>query len=90
MPRKYKTSKNLDRILKKLEKKDKQLYENLINKMNEVLNSLDIGHYKNLKHSLKEYKRVHVGNFVLLFKYDRNNDFVYFTDFDHHDKIYNK
>ena len=88
MPRPYKTSKELDRILKKLQKKNKQLYENLFNKMNEVLNNPDIEHYKNLKHNLKEYKRVHIGSFVLLFKYDNQNDFVYFTDFDHHDKIY--
>ena len=37
MPRPYKTSKEFDRTLAKLEKKDKQLYENLLNKMNEVL-----------------------------------------------------
>ena len=88
MPRQYKTSKNLDRILAKLQKKDKQLYENLLNKMNEVLNSADIGHYKNLKYSLKEYKRAHVGSFVLIFKYDKQNDMIYFSDFDHHDNIY--
>ncbi len=89
MPRPYKTSKNFDRILQKLEKKDKQLCENLINKMDEILSITDIEHYKNLRGNLKEYKRIHVGSFVLLFKYDKKNDFVYFTDFDHHDKIYN-
>ena len=90
MLRSYKTSKELDRILKKLQKKDNQLYENLFNKMNEVLNNSDIEHYKNLKHNLKEYKRVHIGNFVLLFRYDKQNNLVYFTDFDHHDSIYKK
>ncbi len=88
MPRQYKTSKNLDRILVKLQKKDKTLYENLLNKIDEVINSPDIGHYKNLRYDLKECKRVHVGSFVLVFKYDKQNDFVYFDDFDHHDNIY--
>jgi len=88
MLRQYKTSKNFDRILAKLEKKDKQLYENLFNKMNEVLSCLDIEHYKNLRYDMKDFKRVQVGHFVLVFKYDKQNDMIYFADFDHHDKIY--
>ncbi|MFH0831839.1 MAG: addiction module toxin RelE [archaeon] len=90
MPRKYKTSKNFDRILAKLQKKDKQLYENLLNKMNEILNILDIEHYKNLHYDLKGKKRVHIGHFVLVFKYDKPNDLIFFDDFDNHDKIYQK
>jgi len=90
MPRQYKKSKNFDRVLDKLLKKDKQLYENLLNKMNEVLNSSDIEHYKNLRYDLKEYKRVQVGHFVLVFKYEKSSDLIFFTDFDHHDVIYKK
>ena len=90
MPRNYKTSKNFDRILIKLQKKDKQLYENLLNKMKGVLNSLDIEHYKNLRYDMKNCKRVHIGHFVLIFKYERNNDLILFDDFDHHDNIYKK
>lgn len=88
MPRPYKTSREFDRILNKLQKKDKQLYENLLNKMNEILDTVDIEHYKNLRYGLKEYKRAHVGHFVLVFRYDKQKGLVYFTDFDHHDKIY--
>jgi YafQ family addiction module toxin component len=90
MPRQFKKSKNFDRILDKLYKKDRQLYENLLNKMDEILNISDVEHYKNLRHDLKEYKRVQIGHFVLVFKYDKTNDFIYFDDFDHHDKIYKK
>lgn len=88
MPRSYKTSKELNIILTKLQKKDKQLYENLLNKMEEIINSPDIEHYKNLRYDLKEFKRAHVGHFVLAFKFDKINNLVLFTDFDHHDKIY--
>lgn len=90
MPRQYKTSKNFDRILVKLAKKDKQLYENLLNKMKEILLSLDVEHYKNLRYDLKDKKRVHIGHFVLVFKYDKQNDMIFFDDFDHHDNIYKK
>ena len=76
MPRSYKTSKNFDRIIIKLQKRDKKLYENLINKMNEVLDILDVEHYKNLKYDMKDCKRVHVGHFVLVFKYDKSKNFI--------------
>jgi YafQ family addiction module toxin component len=88
MPYNYKTSKNLDRILLKLEKKDKQLYENLLNKMDEIINSSDIEHYKNLRYDLKDSKRAHIGHFVLVFQFNRGTNTVYFDDFDHHDNIY--
>jgi len=90
MSRPYKTSKELDRILIKLQKKDKQLYENLLNKMEEIRDSADVEHYKNLRYDLKEFKRAHVGHFVLVFKFDKMNNLVLFSDFDHHDNIYKK
>ena len=37
---------------------------------------------------MKESKRVHIGHFVLVFSYDKSNDFVSFEDYDHHDNIY--
>ncbi|MDO8563887.1 MAG: addiction module toxin RelE [Nanoarchaeota archaeon] len=89
-PRPYKTSKEFDRLLLKLYKKDKKLYENLLNKMEEIRNNSDIEHYKNLKHNLKEFKRVHVGHSVLIFKFEKLTDTINFTDFDHHDNIYKK
>lgn len=90
MPRPYKISKEFDRILARLQKKDRQLYENLLNKMNEILNNASIEHYNNLRYIMKEYKRAHVGHFVLIFKFDKASNIVYFTDFDHHDKIYKR
>ena len=86
----YKTSKNLDRILLKLFKKDKKLYEQILKKIYEISNSQYIEHYKNLKHDLKEFKRAHIGKFVLIFRFDKKENIIYFTDFDHHDKIYFK
>jgi YafQ family addiction module toxin component len=90
MPRQYRTSRNFDRILDKLQKKNKQLYESLFKKMNEILNVNNVEHYKNLRYSLKDFKRAHVGSFVLIFRYDSQNDIIFFTDFDHHDNIYRK
>ena len=84
----YKLSKNFERIIAKLQKKDPTLYRNLLHKIQEVIQSSNLEHYKNLKYDLKEFKRVHVGSFVLIFKFDKQNDIILFDDFEHHDKIY--
>lgn len=90
MSRPYKTSKEFDRILIKLQKKDRQLYENFINKIEEIRSGADIEHYKNLRYDLKEFKRAHIGHFVLVFKFDKINNLILFSDFNHHDNIYKK
>ena len=86
----YRTSKNLDRILEKLLKKDKALYEQVIKKIKEVINSSDVGHYKNLKYNLSDKKRAHIGHFVLVFNFNRTLNLIEFDDFNHHDNIYKK
>ncbi len=74
--------------MNKLFKKDKQTRERIIKKINEIINSGNIEHYKNLRYDLKDFKRVQIGEKVLVFKYDKKNNFISFEDFDHHDKIY--
>ncbi|MBU3912561.1 MAG: addiction module toxin RelE [Nanoarchaeota archaeon] len=90
MPYSYKTSKNLDRILEKLLRKDKSTYEQVMKKIEEVINSQNVEHYKNLKYNMKECKRVHIGSFVLVFKFNKPINLIEFDDFEHHDNIYAK
>ena len=85
-----KISEELQRKLTKLCRKNKSLYEQVLRKIGEVTNSSDVEHYKNLKYNMRDSKRVHIGNFVLVFQYDQKSNMVNFDDFDHHDKIYNK
>jgi len=86
----YRTSKNLDRVLEKLLKKDKATYEQIISKIREIINSSDVEHYKNLRYDLKDKKRVHIGHFVLVFKFNKTENLIEFDDFEHHDIIYKK
>jgi mRNA-degrading endonuclease RelE of RelBE toxin-antitoxin system len=86
--REFEIKPELDKKLVKLSKKDKGSYESVMKKIQEVVNSSDIEHYKNLRYGMKDSKRVHVGHFVLIFSYDKLNNFVSFEDYDHHDKIY--
>lgn len=81
---------NLQKIMKKLFKKDNQTRERIINKIDEIINSYNVEHYKNLRHDLKEFKRVQIGEKVLVFKFDKTNNKVLFFDFDNRDKIYIK
>lgn len=81
---------NLQKILNKLSKKDKNLYKQILNKIEEILNSESIEHYKNLRYSMKDYKRVQIGHFVLVFNFDKNKNLISFEDFDHHDEIYRR
>ena len=84
-------SDKLIKILKKLFKKDKNRYEATLNKIEEVINSEDPDHYKNLSYNLKEFKGVHIdSHFVLTFKVDKNNNLIKFEDLLHHDVIYRR
>ena len=87
---KFRIEKKLERILLKLLKKDKLLYRQIKKKIDEVINIADVEHYKNLKKPLQNFKRAHIGHFVLVFKYDKQKNTILFEDFDHHDKIYSR
>ena len=88
--RDFNYSDTLKKILKKLSKKDKQLHEQVLKKIEEVIDYYDIGHYKNLRRPLQHLKRVHVGSFVLTFNFDKEKNFISFEDFQHYDDIYKK
>ncbi len=84
----FELSEKLKKILKKLFKKDKKRYEITLKKIEEIINS-NPNNYKNLKYSLKEFKRVHIdSHFVLIFKTDKKNKTIKFEDLQHHDYIY--
>ena len=44
---------HLQKVMRKLSKKDKNLYRQLLNKINEIVNCYDLEHYKNLRYNLK-------------------------------------
>jgi mRNA-degrading endonuclease RelE of RelBE toxin-antitoxin system len=77
-----------EKKLGKLQRKNSSLYNKIVLKMNEVLSTPDLSHYKNLKYNLKNCKRVHVGSYVFTFQYILVRNHVFFDDVDHHDKIY--
>jgi len=84
-----KFSKELTRKLAKIQKKNKMMFESIIDKIREI--KKDSTRYKSLRHDMKNYKRVHImKSFVLTFKVDYVENQLIFEDFDHHDKIYKR
>lgn len=81
-------SAHLQKILTKLGKKDKLLYEQVLHKIDEIIHAENLDHYKNLRYDMKDSKRVHVGPYVLVFQYSKKTNTINFDDFDHHDSIY--
>ena len=45
----FHVSENLNETLKRLSKKNRVLHEQILKKIEEIINSLDIEHYKNVK-----------------------------------------
>jgi mRNA-degrading endonuclease RelE of RelBE toxin-antitoxin system len=78
----------LEKKLVKLLKKDKPTYEKIMKKIDEIINSKDAEHYENLRYDMKGSKRVHIGQFVLVFSFNKSKNLVSFEDYDHHDNIY--
>ena len=79
---------NMSKILKKLKKKNRQLYDAVLRKAWEI--SIEPHRYKILKHDKSGISRVHIDPFVLTFSIDDESKIVLLEDFDHHDSIYKK
>ncbi|MBI5229619.1 addiction module toxin RelE [Candidatus Micrarchaeota archaeon] len=89
----YDLSDRLKESLPKLAKRNKELAEQVNQKIKEIIscdeNTLE--HYKNLRYGFSEFKRVHVGkSFVLLFKVYKKEKFILFQRMEHHDSVYER
>ena len=77
--------------IKVLSKRNKKLVEILNKKIKQIIDSdeFTIDHYKNLRHGLSDYKRVHIDkSFVLLFKVFKEKNYILFDKLKHHDDAY--
>ncbi len=87
----FERSDKLIKILKKLFKKDKVRYEATMKKIQEVIRSENLQHYKNLSYDLSDFKRVHIdSHFVLIFKVNEKDKLIRFEDLQHHDTAYER
>ena len=80
------TREHVDKIFKKLAKKNPKQMEVISNKIQEILQ--DPHDFKPMHFPLAGMRRVHFGSFVLLFSIDEQRMTVILEDYEHHDKIY--
>jgi len=88
---KFDLSEDLRKTIEVLKRKNSNLADQLNKKMKQIIESDNdtIDHYKNLRNELSDRKRVHVGeNFVLIFKVNKQENKITFTDFEHKDTVY--
>ena len=81
-------SRDTEKTLSKLKRKDKKTFKAVQKKILQIASSdkHTIQHFKNLRKPLQDFKRVHIKEYVLLFRID--NDTIIIEAFDHHDTIY--
>lgn len=81
-------SDDLRKTLAILKRKDKTMFQMVEKKIVQIasLYTVSIQHFKNLRSPLSDFKRVHLGSYVLLFRVQANT--IIFDAFEHHDKIY--
>lgn len=86
-------SDELNKVLRKLKKKDLTRFTIIRKKIKQIAssNEEEIDHYKNLRDDLSEFKRVHIDkSFVLLFKVFKKEKKILFVKIKHHDKVYKR
>ncbi len=91
MPFSYRLSEHLQVVLIKVSKRNPSLAAAVYKKIRQIVDLNDettIDHFKNLRHGLSDYKRVHVGHFVLFFQVLKKEKFILFVKLDHHDDAY--
>lgn len=87
--RKFSVEEKLRKTIGKLSKKDPSMFDDLLEKIDEIITCKNIDYYKNLRKPLQHLKRVQIkGSFILTFGYIESEDKIIFYDFDHHHKIY--
>lgn len=79
---------SVDKIFKKLKKKDSKQLEEINNKVQQILENPY--QFKPLKFPMQHMRRVHIGSFVLVYDIDENRKVITIRRYEHHDEVYKK
>ena len=76
------------RTMRKLKKRDLATFRAVQKKVNQIAlcDETAIDHFKNLRGDLSDFRRVHIGSLVLMFKIEGNS--IVFDRLVHHDSAY--
>jgi YafQ family addiction module toxin component len=82
----YEVDEDLIKVLKKLSKKSKVVYDRVQKEIIKIASNPYLG--KPLKFPLAGLRRIHIGPFVLIYEIDEKERKVKFLKFAHHDEAY--
>ncbi|MCD4766495.1 MAG: type II toxin-antitoxin system RelE/ParE family toxin [Methanosarcinales archaeon] len=72
--------------LQKLFKRDKVRYSHVKKRLEILSDNPKIG--KPLRNILKGKRRIHIGSFVIIYEFNKENNSIILLDFEHHDNAY--
>ena len=78
--------KSVDEIFRKLAKKDKISFEYINKKILEIRENPH--HFKPLRKPLQNFRRVHIGNYVLVYSINEVTKTIIIERYKHHDEVY--
>lgn len=81
-----KIRKNVERVFKKLAKKDKISSIYISKKIKEIRENPY--HFKPLRKPFQNFRRVHIGNYVLIYSIDEKKQIVIIERYKPHDEVY--
>ena len=76
----------VEATFRKMWQKDSARFGQIEKKLRELAENPEIG--KPLKKPLREFWRLHIGHYVLMYKIDRKNQKITLVDYAHHDEVY--
>ena len=76
----------VDKVFFKLAKKDRVSFEYINKKIQEIRDNPY--HFKPLRAPMQNYRRVHIGNFVLIYSINELTKTVIIERYKHHDEAY--
>ncbi len=77
---------SVDEIFRKLAKKDKVSFEYINKKILEIRENPY--HFKPLRKPLQNFRRVHIGNYVLIYSINEFTKTIIIERYKHHDEVY--
>ena len=77
---------SVDKIFTKLARKDRISLEYITKKIQEIRENPY--HFKPLRKPLQNFRRVHIGNFVLVYSINEKTKTIVIERYKHHDEVY--
>jgi len=77
---------DVEATFRKMKTKDAARFEQLVKKLKEISENPETG--KPLRRPMQGRWRVHIGHYVLMYKFDKKKGLITLVTYAHHDEVY--